>query len=116
MKDFSDFYLIIQRFQCIVEYKGEAYYFMKRKRKTYLCSCVVVCLLLYAYFARWFAKGTDNILLETVLQLSRHLIHIGLILVWMVSVRQRILQKSIRRNLLLTGSLLIFWLYIRTVK
>lgn len=89
---------------------------MERKRKTYLYSCVVVCLLLYACFARWFAKGTDNILLETVLQLSRHLIHIGLILAWMFSVRQRILQESVRRNLLLTGGLLIFWLYIRTVK
>lgn len=89
---------------------------MERKRKTYLYSCVVVCLLLYACFARWFAKGTDNILLETVLQLSRHLIHIGLILAWMFSVRQRILQKSVCRNLLLAGGLLIFWLYIRTVK
>ena len=89
---------------------------MVRKRKTYICTGMILFLLLYAYFAKWFAKGTDNILLETVLQLSRHLIHIGLILAWMFSVRQRILQKPIRRNLLLTGSLLIFWLYIRTVK
>ena len=58
---------------------------MVRKRKTYICTGMILFLLLYAYFAKWFAKGTDNILLETVLQLSRHLIHIGLILAWIFS-------------------------------
>ena len=39
-----------------------------------------------------------------------------LLLAWLLSVRQRIMQTSIRRYLMASGALLAFWLYIRTCK
>ena len=73
-------------------------------------------LLFYAYLAKELAYEFDNMFIKTTLQLSRHMVHIGLILCWMVSISRRILQKSIRHYLLAVGGLLTFWLYIRTVK
>ena len=87
----------------------------KMNRKIdYLAGTVL--LLAYAYFAKETARGIDSVFLETIVQFSRHLIHIGLLLAWILSVRQRIMQTSIRRYLMASGALLVFWLYIRTCK
>ena len=87
----------------------------KQKRKIdYLAETIL--LLMYAYFAKEAAREIDSFFLETIVQFSRHLIHIGLLLAWMLSVRQRIMQTSIRRYLLASGALLAFWLYVRTCK
>lgn len=51
-----------------------------------------------------------------MISLSRHLVQIGLITYWFVSIRQRIIAKTIRRYLLFSAALIGFWLYIRTVK
>ena len=77
---------------------------------------IVFLLLLYAYFAREWAYEVDNLFGKTALQLTRHLIHTGLILGWMISVNRRILQRHVRHCLLAIGGLLAFWLYIRTLK
>ena len=87
----------------------------KTNRKiNYLAGTML--LLAYAYFAKEAARKIDSVFLETIVQFSRHLIHIGLLLAWILSVRQRIMQTSIRRYLMASGALLAFWLYIRTCK
>ena len=78
--------------------------------------CVVLCLLMYAYYAREWERRLSDPLGKTVLSLSRHLVHAGLIFCWMLSVNARIIQDRIRGYLMAIGGLLIFWLYIRTVK
>lgn len=78
--------------------------------------CVVLCLLVYAYYAREWERRLSDSLGKTVLSLSRHLIHAGLIFCWILSVNARIIQDRIRGYLTAIGGLLIFWLYIRTVK
>ena len=78
--------------------------------------CVVLCLLVYAYYAREWERRLSDPLGKTVLSLSRHLIHAGLIFCWILSVNARIIQDRIRGYLTAIGGLLIFWLYIRTVK
>ena len=90
---------------------------MKMKRNQSVRQfCLIFFLLLYAYFAREWAYDVDNMYGKTALQLTRHLIHIGLVLGWIVSVNRRIMQETVRRYLLAVGVLLAFWLYIRTVK
>ena len=87
----------------------------KTNRKiNYLAGMLL--LLAYAYFAKEAARKIDSVFLETIAQFSRHLIHNGLLLAWLLSVRQRIMQTSIRRYLMASGALLAFWLYIRTCK
>ena len=54
--------------------------------------CVVLCLLVYAYYAREWERRLSAPLGKTVLSLSRHLIHAGLIFCWILSVNARIIQ------------------------
>ena len=52
---------------------------MKNQKLFY--SCMILGLLLYAWFAREWAYHIGSLFGKTILQLTRHLIHIGLILV-----------------------------------
>ena len=70
--------------------------------------CVVLCLLVYAYYAREWERRLSDPLGKTVLSLSRHLIHAGLIFCWILSVNARIIQDRIRGYLTAIGGLLIF--------
>lgn len=54
----------------------------KEKRKI-IYIIEIILLLLYAYFALNYSREIDSIFLKTILQFSRHLIHIALILCWM---------------------------------
>ena len=87
---------------------------MKNQKFSY--SCMILGLLLYAWFAREWAYHIDSLFGKTILQFTRHLIHISLILGWEISIYRRILQHSVRSYLLAAGGFLAFWLYIRTLK
>lgn len=87
----------------------------KTNDKTIWQGVVISLLLVYAYSARYVIPKQD-ILPDTVLQLSRAMIHLGVVVFWMASIKRRILQDSVRFYLLAVASLLIFWLYIRDVK
>lgn len=86
------------------------------ERKTVWNTVILAGLFLYAYFAGRLARNTENVFWNSVLSLSRHLIHLGMITYWFISIRQRIVSKTIRRYLLWAAALIGFWLYIRTVK
>ena len=86
------------------------------KNQKLFCSCMILGLLLYAWFAREWAYHIGSLFGKTILQLTRHLIHIGLILGWEISIYRQILQHSVRSYLLAAGGFLAFWLYIRTLK
>ena len=87
-----------------------------RKNKKLYYTVSSICLLACAAVIRELAREEDYILLETILQFSRHLIHASLLFIWMSTIKQRIMQASVRRYLLASGTLLILWLYIRTCK
>ena len=87
---------------------------MNRRKTGYAIG--TLALLVYAYVAKEAARNIENIFLETIVQFSRHLIHISLVFMWMISVRQRIMQKKVRQYLLAVGALVVFWLYVRTCK
>ena len=89
----------------------------KETEKSLRTAGIVLFLLVYACFARAAAKRIDAYVVpETILLLSRNLIHTGLLLVWAVSIKRRIMQKSVVRYLLGMAILMIFWMYIRTSK
>lgn len=78
---------------------------------------LVILLLVYAYFAKICVRKMNvNIITDILLMLSRNLIHNGLMIIWLITVRRRIMQKSVRKNLLAIVWILLFWSYMRTVK
>ena len=88
----------------------------KRTVRTYWYFLAAALLLSVAYGLRILDKRLDGTLRSTYLQLFRHLIQIGLLFVWMISIEARIPQRPVRRRLLAIGGLLGFWLFIRVAK
>ena len=58
---------------------------LKKNKKLYYLV-ISVCLLICAAVIRELAREEDYILLETILQFSRHLIHAGLLFIWMSTI------------------------------
>lgn len=87
---------------------------MQKQNKALIRTAVIVLLLiLLAIYLRFIGnEGT----LPTFAGLVRSFIYIGLFGAWGVSVWRRIVQKQIRRYLLLVSILIAFWLVIRTIK
>ena len=73
-------------------------------------------LILVAGGLRALDRGMYNSFWSVWLQLLRHMIHIGLLIGWMISIQSRILQRPIRRYLLAIGCMLSFWLFVRASK
>ena len=67
-------------------------------------------LILVAGGLRVLDRGMYNSFWSVWLQLLRHMIHIGLLIGWMISIQSRILQRPVRRYLLAIGCMLSFWL------
>ena len=84
-------------------------------KKKILNAAVLAALLFYAYFVSWILPRQTPTL-DAALQLSRSLIHTGIVILWLASIKRRILQRSVRSYLLAVSVLMIFWLYIRAVK
>ena len=74
-----------------------------------LILCAVVCRL----FSRF--DVVDDVL-NYLCSLLRSIIYMGIIITWGVSVRRRVLNRSVRRYLMAIAALLLFWFGIRTCK
>lgn len=61
-------------------------------------------LILVAGGLRALDRGMYNSFWSVWLQLLRHMIHIGLLIGWMISIQSRILQRPVRRYLLAIGA------------
>ncbi|MGN0355444.1 MAG: histidine kinase N-terminal 7TM domain-containing protein [Muricoprocola sp.] len=89
----------------------------KEKMRTVRNVVILAVLLLYAYYTRVFVHETNaHILTDTTLHLSRTMIHAGITIVWLISVKRRIIQKQVRNYLQAVGVLLLFWQYLKTSK
>ena len=77
---------------------------------------LAIVLLLAAVGLRMLDRRMYNSFWSVWLQLLRHMIHIGLLIGWMISIQSRILQRSVRRYLLAIGCMLSFWLFVRASK
>ena len=87
---------------------------MQKQNKALIRTAVIVLLfILLAIYLRFIGNAGT---LPTFAGLVRSFIYIGLFGAWGVSVWRRIVQKQIRRYLLLVSILIAFWLVIRTIK
>lgn len=87
------------------------------RKRSILNAIGVAILLVFAYCLRFiFHFMTDNALLGITMMTLRWVIHITLTVFWCLSLRRRILSRSIRRLLLSVGGLLLFWQIVRIIK
>ena len=87
---------------------------MQIQNKTLLRTAAIVLLLIcLAVYLRF--KGNAGTLLKLT-GLTRSFIYIGLFGAWGVSVWRRIVQKQVRRYLLVVSVLIVFWMAMRTAK
>ncbi len=84
----------------------------KKKFTLYVGSvalCVGVAILLH------YVSFTDPYL-ESICYLLRPFIYIGLYLAWAISFQKRIIQKEVRRCLILIAVMMVFWMFVRMCK
>ena len=87
--------------------------FYKREIRT---GMIVLALLLISYLFRFAQHAMPEAAMARIaLRLARHLIQAGLLMLWIVSVQNRILQRAVRRYLMATAALLL-WLVVRVFK
>ena len=88
----------------------------KTNRRALLYAIGVVALLIIAYYSRAFHTRVEEPVLKMLLVMIRSVIQISLIIAWCSSVRTRIINQQVRRYLMAAGSLMAFWLVLRTCK
>ncbi len=84
-----------------------------KQKKVYRASGAVLLTVVLAYCFRFVGKGSFY---PTLFSYLRSFIYIGLFAAWGLSVRQRIVQKQVRRYMTGASVLLIFWMASRSAK
>ena len=85
----------------------------EQKKNTIIISGIAVLAVILAYCFRIVGRGSFYPMLFSYL---RSFIYIGLFAAWGLSVRQRIVQKQVRRFMTVTAVLLIIWMVVRSAK
>ena len=90
---------------------------MQKQNKSVTKTAVIVAiLLLIAFVQREIYEALPNAMLQAVMVTVRNTIHISLLFSWIVSVHRRMVNKNLRRLMLIVGCLLLFWLVDKIVK
>lgn len=88
----------------------------KIHQKNVIYVIFVAVLLIIAYYSRALHTEVSSPIPKMLLVMIRSVIQISLIIAWCSSIKRRILNKQIRMYLIAVGSLLAFWLILRTCK
>ena len=87
----------------------------KKRSIAYLAA--IAALLLFAYALRFILHPmTENALLAIFMMTLRWAIQVPMTVLWMSSIRRRILNTGIRKMLLTVGGLLLLWQVVRIIK
>lgn len=90
-------------------------YLSKKRSVFYLC--LIALLLIIGYLFRFVLHPhTQNALWAISLMTARWMIQVPLTVLWIASIRRRILNRSIRKLLMSAGALLLFWQVVRVIK
>lgn len=84
-------------------------------KKHYASVFAVAVLIAFAYTLRLLGAYVDGVV-SVAMTLLRNAVFIGIVIAWAISVRERILQRFIRKSMLSCAVLMIFWLTERTCK
>lgn len=85
----------------------------KNINKSVLSAIFAAAAILIAYSCRMISKGNDNL---QILSFIRSIIYLTLFMAWGVSLKIRIHQKQVKKYMLTVSILVIFWIFIRTLK
>ncbi|MBE6927479.1 MAG: hypothetical protein E7467_03160 [Ruminococcaceae bacterium] len=88
----------------------------KQNKSVAKTAMIVAILLLIAFVMREIYEDLPNAMLQAVMVTVRNTIHISLLFSWIVSVHRRMVNKKLRRLMLIVGCLLLFWLVDKIVK
>ena len=86
------------------------------KQKKVMTAAVAAVLIALAFFLRMIYEDLDNAMLQAIMCTIRDTIHISLLILWVVSLKRRLVNKNVRQLMLIVGGLLIFWLIDKIVK
>ena len=90
---------------------------MNKNQKTNRSHALAVAVLMaVAFVMRELYEDLPNAMLQGVMCLIRDTIHISLLFAWVVSVQRRLVNRNVRRLMLMVGCLLLFWLIDKIVK
>ncbi len=88
----------------------------KERRSVTLTAIFVGILMAIAFIMREIYEDLPNAMLQAVMVTVRNTIHISLLFSWVVSVQRRLVNKNVRRLMLIVGCLLLFWLVDKIAK
>jgi len=79
-------------------------------------AIIVSVLMVFAFVLRMIYEDLDNAMLQAIMSTTRNTIHISLLFLWVISLHRRLVNKNVRRLMLIVGGLLLFWLIDKIVK
>lgn len=86
------------------------------QKKSYLYIAISLFLISIGFILHQTFDSTDALYPKQISSMLFQIISVDVLIAWCVSIRNRILNKQIRRYLILVGILMIFWLTIRIIK
>ena len=89
---------------------------IRKKSSTAKTVILVTVLLAVAYMLRNHPFQIENLMVDTLFVLLRAAIHVSLLVAWIVSLHRRLVSVPIRRLILGSAFLMVFWLVVKTVK
>lgn len=89
---------------------------MRKNKRNIGIAIIVAILLAIAFVFRMIYENLDNAMLATVMLTVRNTIHLSLLLLWVISLQRRLVNKVVRRLMVTVGALLLFWLMDKIIK
>ena len=89
---------------------------LKKSNRYIQYAIGIAVLLIIAYLLDQFDGITTNTVIQALMRGLRGVIHISLLINWCVSLKQRIMNAQVRRNLVAVSILMIFWLTAKVIK
>ena len=90
---------------------------MREQNKSLTRTAIIVSVLMvFAFVLRMIYEDLDNAMLQAIMSTTRNTIHISLLFLWVISLHRRLVNKNVRRLMLIVGGLLLFWLIDKIVK
>ena len=86
------------------------------QKKSYLYIAISLLLVSIGFILHQTHHNIDDLYPKQISSMLFQIISVDVLVAWCVSIRNRILNKQIRRYLIWVGILMIFWLTIRIVK
>ncbi len=86
------------------------------QKKSYFYIAVALCLVTAGFIAHQIHHKIDDLYPKQISSMLFQIISVDVLVVWCISIKNRILNKQICRYLVWVGILMIFWLTVRIVK